>query len=223
MPLYAMHRDSNTVLQTQRCIAQLDEKSRKQFNAKLNVRSLYILVHFLRIFVNFLVLVRFLLMDSSAHDRASEHFFGVRIVMSQPHTCLSVFPSFLDQARLLSSQYKALSDKEMKKWTKKAEQDKIRYQEEMKHYVPMEEEGGRKKKAKKDPNAPKRNMSAYFLYSMYARPQVKEDNPDASFGDIARIISEQFKTLPDKEKKKWDKKASEDKERYQAQLSEYNS
>jgi hypothetical protein len=129
----------------------------------------------------------------------------------------------IDQARLLSSQYKALSDKEMKKWTKKAEQDKIRYQEEMKHYVPMEEEGGRKKKAKKDPNAPKRNMSAYFLYSMYARPQVKEDNPDASFGDIARIISEQFKTLPDKEKKKWDKKAVEDKERYQAQLSEYNS
>lgn len=132
-------------------------------------------------------------------------------------------PSFLDQARLLSAQYKALSDKEMKKWTKKAEQDKIRYQEEMKHYVPMEEEGGRKKKAKKDPNAPKRNMSAYFLYSMYARPQVKEDNPDASFGDIARIISEQFKTLPDKEKKKWDKKAVEDKERYQAQLAEYNS
>ena len=33
----------------------------------------------------------------------------------------------------------------MKKWTKKAEQDKIRYQEEMKHYVPTEEEGGRKK------------------------------------------------------------------------------
>ena len=127
------------------------------------------------------------------------------------------------QARILSAQYKALSDKEMKKWTKKAEQDKIRYQEEMKHYVPTEEEGGRKKKKKRDPNAPKRNMSAYFLYSMYARPQVKEDNPDASFGDIARIISEQFKTLPDKERKKWDKKAAEDKERYQREMAEYNS
>lgn len=111
----------------------------------------------------------------------------------------------------------------MKKWTKKAEQDKIRYQEEMKHYVPTEEEGGRKKKKKRDPNAPKRNMSAYFLYSMYARPQVKEDNPDASFGDIARIISEQFKTLPDKEKKKWDKKAADDKERYQREMADYNA
>ena len=134
-----------------------------------------------------------------------------------------MFP-YLDQfqARILSAQYKALSEKDLKKWTKKAEQDKIRYQEEMKHYVPMEEEGGRKKKAKKDPNAPKRNMSAYFLYSIHARPQVKADNPDASFGDVARLISEQFKGLPDKERKKWDKRAAEDKERYQRELAEYN-
>jgi hypothetical protein len=128
------------------------------------------------------------------------------------------------QARLLSTQYKALSEKELKKWTKKAEQEKIRYQEEMKHYVPIEEEGGggKKKKAKKDPNAPKRNMSAYFLYSIFARPQVKGDNPSASFGDIARLISTQFKELNDKERKKWDKKAVDDKERYQREMGEYN-
>jgi hypothetical protein len=130
---------------------------------------------------------------------------------------------FYDQARILSAQYKAMSEKEMKKFTKKAEQDKMRYQEEMKDYVPVEEEGGKKKKAKKDPNAPKRNMSAYFLYSMFARPQVKNDNPEASFGDIARLISAQFKTLNDKEKKKWEKKAGEDKERYQRQMAEYNA
>jgi len=131
--------------------------------------------------------------------------------------------SFGDVARILSAQYKALSDKEMKKWLKKAEADKIRYQNEMKGYVPTPEPGGRKKKAKKDPNAPKRNMSAYFLYSMYARPQVKKDNPEASFGEIARLISEQFKKLSDKERKKWDKKAAEDKERYQKEMAAYNA
>ena len=103
------------------------------------------------------------------------------------------------------------------------DEDGNMYQEEMKDYVPTEEEGGRKKKAKKDPNAPKRNMSAYFLYSMFARPQVKEDNPDASFGDIARIISQQFKDLSDKEKKKWERKAAEDKERYQREMAAYNA
>lgn len=123
----------------------------------------------------------------------------------------------------MSAQYKALSEKEKKKWLKKAEQDKIRYQEAMKDYVPVEEEGGRKKKAKKDPNAPKRNMSAFFLYSMHARPSVKENYPSATFGEIARIISQQFKQLSEKEKKKWEKKAAEDKERYQREMAVYNN
>lgn len=122
----------------------------------------------------------------------------------------------------MSAQYKALSEKELKKWAKKAEADKIRYKEEMEGYVPMEEPGAKKKKAKKDPNAPKRNMSAYFLYSIDARPKVKEENPDSDFGEIARIISAQFKALPEKERKKWEKKAAEDKERYQREMAAYN-
>jgi hypothetical protein len=152
--------------------------------------------------------------------RANSYFAMTPVFQS---LVLTLPQLFYDQARILSAQYKAMSEKEMKKFTKKAEQDKMRYQEEMKDYVPVEEEGGKKKKAKKDPNAPKRNMSAYFLYSMFARPQVKNDNPEASFGDIARLISAQFKTLNDKEKKKWEKKAGEDKERYQRQMAEYNA
>lgn len=57
-------------------------------------------------------------------------------------------------------------------------------------------------------------MSAYFLYSVAIRPEVKEQNPDATFGDIAKIISQQFKALSDKERFKWDAKAVADKERY---------
>jgi high mobility group protein B2 len=51
----------------------------------------------------------------------------------------------------LARQFKELPEKELRKWEKKAEQDKIRYSEEMKHYVPMDDPdgGGRKKKAKK--------------------------------------------------------------------------
>ena len=39
-----------------------------------------------------------------------------------------------------------------------------------------------KKGAKKDPNAPKRALSAFMLFSQDKRQKVKEDNPDASFG-----------------------------------------
>jgi len=111
----------------------------------------------------------------------------------------------------------------MRKWEKKAEQDKIRYQEEMKHYVPAEDPtgGGKRKKAKKDPNAPKRNMSAYFLYSIEVRPTVKADNPEATFGGIARLISEKFKALSPKKRKVWDDEAIADKERYTSEMEIY--
>merc|ERR1719199_1449357 len=123
--------------------------------------------------------------------------------------------SFGQVARLLAEKYKKLSSKE---------KDKSRYQEEMKTYVPAPDPtGGGKKKRKKDPNAPKRNMSAYFLYSIDARPKVKESNPDAAFGDIARIISQQFKGLSDKQRAVWDKKAVADKERYVAEMAKYKA
>jgi len=104
--------------------------------------------------------------------------------------------------------------------------DKARYEEEMKHYVSISDDdsdggGKKKKKVKKDPNAPKRNMSAYFLYSIAMRSTFKEDNPDASFGDLAKMISVAFKGLSEDEKKMWMKKAEEDKERYLQEMEEY--
>lgn len=124
----------------------------------------------------------------------------------------------------MAREFKELNEKEVKKWAKKAEGDKMRYQDEMKDYIPTADPdgGGKKgKKVKKDPNAPKRNMSAYFLYSIDARPTVKEENPEASFGDIARLISTKFKELSEKERKIWDDRAVSDKERYNAEMAEY--
>jgi HMG (high mobility group) box len=125
----------------------------------------------------------------------------------------------------LARQFKELPEKEARKWVKKSEGDKVRYQDEMKDYIPTADPdggGGKKgKKAKKDPNAPKRNMSAYFLFSIEARQNVKEENPEASFGDIARLISEKFKNLSEKERKIWDAKAAADKERYNAEMVDY--
>mmetsp|Transcript_11818 Transcript_11818/g.14314 ORF Transcript_11818/g.14314 Transcript_11818/m.14314 type:complete len:203 (-) Transcript_11818:246-854(-) len=126
-------------------------------------------------------------------------------------------------AKELSVMYKQLTDKEKKKWDKAAEKDKMRYLEQMKDYVPPPEPAGGRKKKKKDPNAPKRNMSAFFLYSNHIRSEVKEDNPQAKFGDIAKLISVKYKALSDKERVKWDAKAAADKERYQREMAEYNA
>lgn len=165
--------------------------------------------------------------DPNKPKRAMSAFFLYSQAYRQSTKEENPSASFGEIARILARQFKELPDKELRKWEKKAEQDKIRYQEEMKHYIPAEDPsgggGGKKKKAKKDPNAPKRNMSAYFLYSIAARPQVKADNPNASFGDIARIISAQFKNLSEKERRMWDEKAVADKERYDREQEDYNA
>lgn len=64
---------------------------------------------------------------------------------------------------------------------------------------------------------------AYFLYSVAVRPQVKDSNPDATFGGIAKIISAQFKALDEEERAKWDAKAVADKKRYQEEMATYNA
>lgn len=56
-----------------------------------------------------------------------------------------------------------MSDKEKKRFQEMAEKDKIRFDDEMRHYEPAEGKGrGRKRKQAKDPNAPKRSLSAFF-------------------------------------------------------------
>merc|ERR1711935_816972 len=144
--------------------------------------------------------------DPSKPKRAMSAFFCYSQV-ERPNVKINhPEASFGDVARLLSKQYKALTQKEMK------------------HYVPMEDPtGGKRKKAKKDPNAPKRNMSAYFLFSVHIRPAVKEENPEAAFGDIARIISAQYKALKPDEREKWDAKAATDKVRYQQAMEAYRA
>ena len=53
----------------------------------------------------------------------------------------------------------------------------------------------KKEKKKKDPNAPKRPRSAFLYYSGKQRPNVKKENPSATFADVARILGEQWKAL----------------------------
>ena len=50
---------------------------------------------------------------------------------------------------------------------------------------------GKTKKAKKikDPNAPKRPMTAYFLFKGEKRAEVKKSNPDIKVQDIAKVGS----------------------------------
>ena len=50
-------------------------------------------------------------------------------------------------------------------------------------------------KPMKDPNAPKKPLSAYFLYSQEERLRVKEEYPDYSITEIAKELGRRWATL----------------------------
>lgn len=58
-----------------------------------------------------------------------------------------------------------------------------------------------KKKAKKDPNAPKKPMTAYMLWLQEVRNSIKEDNPGISVTDVSRKAGAMWKTITAVEKK----------------------
>ena len=91
-------------------------------------------------------------------------------------------------------------------------QDKIRYEKEMANYVPPK--GSKKGKKKKDPNAPKRSLSAFFWFCADERPKVRAQKPDASVGDIAKELGIKWKHASNDLKKKYEALAVKDKARY---------
>lgn len=73
----------------------------------------------------------------------------------------------------------------------------------------------------KDKNLPKRGLTAYMFFSKENRALIKEANPDATFGDIGKLVGQQWKELSDKQKMPYVKKAAKDQERAKQELTEY--
>ena len=48
---------------------------------------------------------------------------------------------------------------------------------------------------KKDPNAPKRALSAYMFFANENRDIVRSENPDITFGQVGKKLGEKWKAL----------------------------
>jgi len=70
------------------------------------------------------------------------------------------------------------------------------------HQVPEEAKKEKILKRKnKDPNAPKKALSAFMLYSNKVRDSVKKANPDMSFGELGKAIANKWNAMgPDQKK-----------------------
>lgn len=57
------------------------------------------------------------------------------------------------------------------------------------------------KATKSDPNAPKRPLTAFFLFSVNKRSELKANNPDASLVQLVKLTAEAWKNLSEQERK----------------------
>jgi len=78
-------------------------------------------------------------------------------------------------------------------------------------------------KKERDPNKPKRALSAFFFYAAEERPNVRSINPDFSVGEVAKELGRKWNELSDSEKAPFEKQAADDRARYDADMKIYRS
>ena len=130
----------------------------------------------------------------------------------------------------LGKRWKEIKEtKKADKYKKMAEEDKVRYAEEMENYVPSEDDENEEKKktrkprAKKPKDAPKNVRNAYMFYCEKNRDIIKKKNPELKAKEITAKLADEWKKIKDTSKaKKYTDMVEKDKKRHEKEMEEYN-
>ncbi|XP_050415746.1 high mobility group protein B2 [Patella vulgata] len=126
---------------------------------------------------------------------------------------------FVEFTKKCASKWKEMTPKEKLRFEDMAAKDKVRYEKEMQTYAPTGTEAGKKRRGKKDPNAPKRALSAFFFFCNEERPKVKAVYPNYTIGEVAKELGKRWEHV--KEKRKYEEMTEKDKIRYQKEMEIY--
>ncbi|KAJ8405815.1 hypothetical protein AAFF_G00312520 [Aldrovandia affinis] len=124
--------------------------------------------------------------------------------------------NFSEFSKKCSGRWKTMTGKDKSRFDDMAKRDKVRYDQEMQTYMP-----GKKGKKMKDPNAPKRPASGFFLFCSDHRPKIKAQSPNLGIGDVAKKLGEMWNNLGDNNKQPYLFKANKLKEKYQKDVADY--
>jgi len=135
--------------------------------------------------------------------------------------------NFGDFSKQCGKKWQGMDEDAREPFDEKASEDKIRYDREMADYKPPAGAAkGKKgaKKRKKDPNAPKRPQTAFFVFSTKHREAVKKElGEGVRVGDIAKRLGEKWKELADEDKTEYNEEAARQKVDYDKAMEEYRN
>lgn len=112
-----------------------------------------------------------------------------------------------------------MSAQEKAPFQNQADVDKQRFNNEMTTYVPVDSGKGKgrggKKKRTKDPNAPKRSLSAFFWFCNDERSKIRGMNPEYTVGDVAKELGRMWAGVDPQTRERYNQMSERDKQRYQ--------
>lgn len=110
-----------------------------------------------------------------------------------------------------SAQWREMTDKS--KFDEQAANDKKRYDREMSVYT------GGKSSRTKDPNAPKKPMTGYFLFLQDFRERHREEGIPNK--DLLKMAGEEWRELDDSQKMPYEKRSQEGQKKYEIAMAAY--
>ncbi|PAA58906.1 hypothetical protein BOX15_Mlig025073g1, partial [Macrostomum lignano] len=128
---------------------------------------------------------------------------------------------FSEFSKKCAEKWKTMNPKEKKRFEDMAARDKERHNREMEDYVPADGSKGRKRKRVKDPNMPKRPLSAFFFFCEEERPKVRASNPDWRVSEVAKELGRRWEAC--KNRPRYEQQAARDKLRYEEDMKQYKA
>mmetsp|Transcript_27852 Transcript_27852/g.66332 ORF Transcript_27852/g.66332 Transcript_27852/m.66332 type:complete len:296 (-) Transcript_27852:142-1029(-) len=132
--------------------------------------------------------------------------------------------------------WKDLAEPDRKKFHTESENAKVTYEKEKSEYEAKVPEDIRKqrlskaqmkkrkilKKKSKDPNAPKKALSAFMIFSNKIREQVKTEKPELGFAELGREIANRWNVKTPEQKKEFEAISEEAKAKYLIVKAKYD-
>jgi len=123
--------------------------------------------------------------------------------------------------KILSARWNEMSDVDKQPYKDEHEVDKVRYSREIENYVPPPNLGMTTGRRKKDPNEPKRALTAFIFFSNHMRPNIRSEFPDMKIPEIGKRLGFLWRNMDDDQRAPFRSLETDDKSRHERERAIY--
>jgi len=121
--------------------------------------------------------------------------------------------SITEVAKELGRRWATIDPTVKQSYEQRYQDSRRQYEQAMQAYKPQ--------KKKKDPNAPKQPLSAYFIFSSEERLKVKNEHPSYSICEVAKELGRRWADMAPEVKQRYQQMAEEGRQKYDQEMAAY--